>query len=320
MTIRANAARELGLFLRLRRERLSPVELDLPRGARHRRTPGLRREEVADLAGLSVDYVVRIEQGRGRQPSVDVLEAYADALRLTDDERDYVFDLAGHRTGRRRSAAGRTDDRRGGDPTPSVGGPIGSGDGDAEDVDGTARRLIEDLSPLPAMLVNHRFEILVWNPEMAGMMATDFAELPPSERNSLWIGFGLPWLRDFYVDRERVVRACIADLRAAWAAYPDDAGIADLVERLSMTDDEFARLWKMRDVRVNANGRKRLRHPEVGRLTIDYESWAPLRTPDRRLVVYRPADAESEHALEALRTGGVVGSVSRGREPVGPTR
>lgn len=272
MSGNVDATHELAAFLRTRRERLAPSDLDLPERRRLRRTPGLRREEVAELAGVSVDYVVRLEQGRGLRPSPGVLEALARALRLSDDERAYLFDLARQRpAGRRR--------------TTSQAGPI--------------TRLVRDLSPLPAMLLNHRFDILAWNPEMAGLLL-DFDALPDNQRNALWLCMMHPALHDFYRDRERVIREGIADLRAAWAAHPGDPALGELVGQLTSRSEEFARLWPLRDVRVNGRGQKRLRHPRVGALTVDFEVLTPLQDPDQRLIIYRAADTASQAALDTI--------------------
>jgi transcriptional regulator with XRE-family HTH domain len=267
-----DATRELAAFLRTRRERLAPEDVALPPRRGRRRTPGLRREDVADLAGVSVDYVIRLEQGRGLRPSADVLEALAGALRLTEDERAYLFDLA-----RQRPAT-----RRGGHLAPD---PMA--------------RLVRDLSPLPAMLINHRFDLLAWNPEMAGLML-DFAELPEDQRNTLWLCLVKPELRTFYRDRERIVREGIADLRAAWAAHPDDVALAGLVADLRAASAEFARLWEQRDVRVNGRGTKPLLHPRLGPLTVEFEVLCPLGDPDQRLIVYRAADVASQAALDVI--------------------
>lgn len=264
--------RELAVFLRSRRERLGPREAGLPERRRRRRTPGLRREEVAELAGVSVDYVIRLEQGRGLRPSPAVLDALAAALRLTDDERAYLFDLVGHRPAGRR--------RPGGEP-----GPLA--------------HLVRALSPLPAMVVDHRFDVRAWNPEMAALML-DFDELPDDQRNVMWICTLHPAFRDFYRDRERVIREGIADLRAAWAAHPGDAALAGLIERLTARSAEFARLWERRDVKVNGHGEKRLVHPEAGPLTIAYDVLTPLGDTGLRLIVYRAADPASERALETI--------------------
>ncbi|MFI7223635.1 helix-turn-helix domain-containing protein [Nonomuraea angiospora] len=264
--------RELAAFLRTRRERLDPGDVALPARRAQRRTPGLRREEVAELAGVSVDYVIRLEQGRGLRPSAEVLEALAGALRLSEDERAYLFELARQRPNRQA-------------PTAEEAGPLA--------------RLVPDLSPLPAMLLNHRFDILAWNPEMAGLML-DFGTLPPEQRNSLWLCMLHPGLRDFFPDRERTLREGIADLRASWAAHPDDKALAELVDELTAGSEEVARLWALRDVRVNGRGQKRLRHAVKGPLTVDYEVLAPIQAPGQRLVIYRAADAASQRVLDAI--------------------
>jgi len=271
MSAPVDAIHELAVFLRARREALEPAEAALTGRGRARRTPGLRREEVAELANVSVDYVIRLEQGRGLRPSADVLEALARALRLNDDEHSYVFDLARHWT-----------PARGQDSSTN-----------------SLRALVDALSPLPAMLVNCRFDILAWNAELAALMI-DFAELPPEHRNTLWLCVLHPAMRDFYRDRERVIREGIADLRAAWAAQPDDASLGDLVGTLTSQSTEFADLWEQRDVMVNGHGRKRLLHPEVGPLSIDYDVLTPLGDSGHRLIVYQAADPDSQIALDKI--------------------
>jgi hypothetical protein len=128
----------------------------------------------------------------------------------------------------------------------------------------------------------------------------DFGSLPPRQRNSLWLCMLHPGLDHFFRDRERAVREGIADLRASWAAHPDDKRLADLVEELTSGNEEFARLWAMRDVRVNARGQKRLRHATEGPLTVEYEVLAPLQAPGQRLIIYRAADPDSQRVLDAV--------------------
>ena len=276
MTTRTvDATQELAAFLRTRRERLDPRDFGLPSRRQARRTPGLRREEVAELAGVSTDYVVRLEQGRGLRPSADVVEALARALRLAPDERAYLFNLAQQRP--------RNADK----PATTAAPPLA--------------RLVADLSPLPAMLMNHRYDILAWNSEMARLLL-DFGTLPPSQRNAMWLCLMHPEMREFYVDRERVVREGIAHLRAAWAAYPQDQELTDLIAEFATADEEFARLWAERDINVNGRGRKVLRHPDLGVIAVDFEVLVPLQDPDQRLVIYRAADAESQSALDRLRS------------------
>ncbi|SFW85267.1 helix-turn-helix domain-containing protein [Amycolatopsis australiensis] len=273
ITSTVDRTQELAAFLRSRRERLDPGDLGLP-PRRARRTPGLRREEVAELAGVSVDYVVRLEQARGLRPSAEVAEALAGALRLTPDERAYLFDLAGHRP------------RTGGEPATAAAPPLA--------------RLVTDLAPLPAMLMNHRYDILAWNAEMTRLLV-DFATLPPSRRNAMWLCLLHPQVREFYVDRERVVREGIAHLRAAWAAHPGDRALSGLIAEFTARDADFARLWAERDVKVSGRGRKRLRHPVAGEFAVQYETLAPLQDPDQLLVIYRAADAASQSAMDRLR-------------------
>ena len=267
-----DTTKEMAAFLRTRRERLAPGDVGLTDRARMRRTPGLRREEVAELAGVSVDYVVRLEQGRGLRPSADVLAALAGALRLSDDERAYLFDLARQRQAARQHKA---------------------------DVAPQLVQLLSDLSPLPAMVVNHRNDILAWNTEMTRLQL-DFGEVPEQHRNGLWLCLLHPRMSTFYPDREQIIREGIADLRAAWATHPQDESFARFVDDLTAGSAEFARLWALQDVQVRGRGRKRMLHPEVGPVTVHFEVLTPMQDPDQRLVVYRAADPESQVALTTL--------------------
>ncbi|MBU8830534.1 helix-turn-helix domain-containing protein [Mycolicibacterium goodii] len=268
-----DATQELAAFLRTRRERLDPRAVGLPMRRAVRRTPGLRREEVAELAGVSTDYIVRLEQGRGLRPSVDVIEALAGALRLNPAERVYLYDLVQQRP--------RAADK----PATTAATPLA--------------RLVTDLSPLPVMLMNHRFDILAWNPEMARLL-TDFSDLPPSQRNSMWLCLMHPEVSEFYVDRDRVVRDAIAHLRAAWAAYPEDQVLIDLIRELVGAHAEFARLWDAQDVNGGGRGQKVIRHPEVGEIAVHFEVFMPLQETDQRLMICRAADDVSQSALDRL--------------------
>jgi transcriptional regulator with XRE-family HTH domain len=267
-----DTTQELAAFLRSRRERLDPHDYGLPSRRQSRRTPGLRREEVAELAGVSIDYIVRLEQGRGLRPSADVVEALSRALRLAPAERAYLFDLARQRP--------RNTDK----PATTAAPPLA--------------RLVTDLSPLPAMLMNHRYDILAWNHEMASLLL-DFDTLPPSQRNSMWLCLMHPEIREFYVDRERVVREGIAHLRAAWAAHPEDRALTDLIAEFITHDEEFARLWAERDVKIG-RGSKAIRHPDAGTIAVHFEVLMPLQDTDQRLMICRPADADSQAALTRL--------------------
>lgn len=281
-----DVTQELAAFLRTRRERLDPQDFGLPPRRQARRTPGLRREEVAELAGISVDYIVRLEQARGLRPSADVVEALARALRLDPEERAYLFGLTQQRP--------RDPDKLATTAEPSL------------------ARLVADLAPLPAMVMNHRYDILAWNSEMAGLLL-DFDTLPPSQRNAMWLCLMHPRTREFYVDRERVVREGVAHLRTAWAAHPEDEALTDLIAEFITGDEEFARLWDQGDVKLNGRGRKVIRHPEVGLLAVDFETLTPLQDPDQLLVIYRAADDESQSALDRLRAPWLTASSSQRR-------
>lgn len=274
MTTRTvDSAQELAAFLRSRRQRLDPHDFGLPLRRQARRTPGLRREEVAELAGVSIDYIVRLEQGRGLRPSADVAEALAQALRLAPNERAYLFNLAQQRP------------QNTGKPTATAAPPL--------------VRLVADLSPLPAMVLNHRFDILAWNGE-ATRLLVDFETLPPQQRNLMWLCLLDPQIREFYTDRERVVREGIGHLRAAWAAYPEDQALTDRIAEFTARDEEFARLWAEPDIKVSGRGRKEMRHPEAGVIAVQFEVLMPLQDPDQQLVIFRADDDESQSALDRL--------------------
>lgn len=272
-TSTVDPTRELAAFLRSRRERLDPDDFGLPK-RRSRRTPGLRREEVAELAGISIDYVVRLEQARGIRPSVSVVEALARALRLNPDERAYLFALTRHYP-------------RGSDDVATTAPPPLAG-------------LVEDLSPLPAMLVNHRFDVLAWNAEMAGMLL-DFSTLPAPHRNAMWLCLAHPEIREYYVDRDRVLRDGVAHLRTAWAAHPEDRALTGLIAAITEHDAEFARLWSQRDVKLNGRGGKAMRHPELGPIEVHFEVLVPVQDSGQRLMICRPADEPTRLALSRLR-------------------
>jgi transcriptional regulator with XRE-family HTH domain len=276
MTTRTvDPAQELAAFLRTRRERLDPRDIGLPARRQARRTPGLRREEVAELAGISIDYLVRLEQARPMRPSADVVEALARALRLAPDERTYLYDLTRQRP--------RTTAK----PPTTAAPPLA--------------RLVTDLSPLPAMVLNHRYDILAWNPEM-GRLLIDFDTLPPQQRNSMWLCLIHPETREYYVDRERVVREGIAYLRAAWAAYPGDQVLNELISQCITHNEEFARLWAQREVKINGRGHKVILHPDAGEIAVHFEVLMPLQDPEQRLVICRAADDDSQAAMDRLHT------------------
>jgi transcriptional regulator with XRE-family HTH domain len=270
---------QLADFLRDRRRRIRPADVGLATGTR-RRTPGLRREEVAGLAGISVDYYTRLEQARSSRPSRQVLTALARALRLADDERDHLFNLAGEVPGP--------------PPGPSPDVPVG------------IMHLLDRLDDAPAFVMDAKYDVLAWN-QMAVALLGDFSRFPPAERNLVWQLFCGAGRLDVYSneDAEAFADECVADLRAAAARYPADPGILALLARLRAHSPDFVRRWEMHRVCVRRSTTKQLKHPAIGELVLDCEV---LDIPDRgqRLVIYTAAPGS--RAVEALRLLAVVGT------------
>ncbi|MFB6719282.1 helix-turn-helix transcriptional regulator [Kribbella sp. NPDC056345] len=270
---------QLAEFLRVRRERLTPADVGLPAGLR-RRTPGLRREEVATLATMSTDYYTRLEQARAPRPSRPVLTGLARALRLSDAERAHLFRLAGEQPG----------------PPP----------GPPSDVRDGILRMIARLD-LPAIVLDAKYDVLAWNRQAAALL-TDFSALPPRERNLLRQRFLHGDQSHFSPEATReFAREAAADLRAASATYPDDPGVGGLIADLLAGSPEFAALWSHHEVARQQTLCQTILHPEVGRIDVICEV---LVVPDRdqRVVLYT-ADPGSP-SDQALRLLDVIGTQS----------
>ncbi|MFD9128387.1 helix-turn-helix transcriptional regulator [Kitasatospora sp. NPDC059571] len=270
--------RELADFLRRSRERLSPADVGLTAGSR-RRTPGLRREEVVQLAGMSADYYIRLEQARGPQPSLQMLGALARALRLSEDERDHLHVLAGHR--------------------PPVGRQAG------QHIRPALLHLLDQLAGTPAQIVSDLGDLLAQN-AMATALFGGVCSLREDERNVVWRWFTDPTVRQAYPEEERDHwgRVHVADLRAAVARRADDPSATALVARIRATSEEFARLWDLHEVAVRRTSRMCVVHPLVGAVTLDCET---LLTPteDQRLLLFTPPPGSSAAGhLELLRVLG----------------
>jgi transcriptional regulator with XRE-family HTH domain len=250
---------ELAAFLRARRARLVPGDVGLPDGGR-RRTPGLRRQEVAQLAGMSIDYYIRLEQARGPHPSRQVLAALARALMLTRDEREYLFRVAGE------------------SPPPTA--------GPSRELTPALRYLLDGLSHTPAYVVDAAYEVLAWN-ALAVHFVGDLSAVPEANRNMLRWVFAGPRGEAYWSDADavRFARGSVADLRAAYARYPGDRRIERLVTELLATSRRFAEMWAEHEVEVRRRIVKRVDHPAVGPLEFECQV---LHVPDtdQRLIVY----------------------------------
>ncbi len=274
MDARPETSAPLAGFLRACRSRVSPADVGLPDDGRVRRVPGLRREELAQLANVSVDYLVRVEQGRTTNVSPAVLESLATALRLADDERSYLLRIAGPA---RRTAAPRT------------GGPH---------VRPQTRQLLDGLREMPAIVLGRRLDVLAWNPLAAALLG-DFGALPDAERNLVRLAFLCPGFRALYADWPTAARECVAYLRMDAARYADDPLLAALVGELSVKDPDFRRWWADQRVRTRAFGRKAFRHPLAGPLELEFQTLTVGDDADQTMIVYT-AEPESRSA-EALR-------------------
>ncbi|NUS15713.1 MAG: helix-turn-helix domain-containing protein [Streptomyces sp.] len=249
----------LGEFLQSRRARIQPEEVGLPPYGR-RRVPGLRREEVAQLAGVSVDYYIRLEQGRGKNVSDAVLDAVARVLRLDPTEQAHLRDLA--RPDRAAAAA----------PAPAAAG-IRPG----------VRMLLDRMADCPAMVIDHRMNVLAWN--ALGDALHGFTA-DPARRNMPRLVFLDPRAPELYPEWPAVAAETVAHLRLGAGRHPDDAGLTALVGELSLKSEDFRRLWADHLVREKTYGVKRLNHPVAGELQLAYETLALPGDPDRTIVAY----------------------------------
>ncbi|MGI5222854.1 helix-turn-helix transcriptional regulator [Nocardia sp. CA-290969] len=269
---------ELADFLRRRRDQLSPEEVGLPAGVR-RRTPGLRRDEVAQLAGISTDYYTRLEQARGPRPSTQVLAALTRALRYTSDERDHVYFLCDQ------TPPGRTG------PDKHVGPAM--------------MHVLAKLDDTPAAVITDLGETLVQN-RMHILLIGDQTRMPGRNRFHTWRWFTDPAVRDMFpaADLDRMSRHQVADLRATAARRAKDAEVLDLVGALRAASPEFDRLWNEHTVQVRVSDVKSIVHPEVG--VIDFDCETLLTTSaTQRLLIYRPRPGtDSAEKLELLRVIG----------------
>jgi transcriptional regulator with XRE-family HTH domain len=265
---------ELADFLRTRRASLKPQDVGLPDGGR-RRTAGLRREEVAQLAGVGVTWYTWLEQGRDVRASLDVLEAISRALRLTPTERTHLILLG-----------------RGEEPPPSR--------TPAERVSPTLKRMIESLDPNPAFILGRRWDYLAWN-RSAKAIFGDFEKIPRAARNHVWLTFMDPARRELHTDWEHGMRLMVARFRAESARHLGDPGFEELIHALRQSSSEFCREWTRHNVARSGAGRKELRHPVAGRLVFEHASFNLVDAPEQRLALYMTLpDAETPAKMARL--------------------
>ncbi|MET8824363.1 helix-turn-helix domain-containing protein [Streptomyces sp. NPDC004610] len=259
-------AQELGEFLRSRRAALDPVAQGFPDDGRRRRVPGLRREELAERAHISPDYLIRIEQGKMPRISRPVLESLADALQLAWDERAYLFALAyGSRPAERRP-----------------------GRGGVEEVAPGLLRLLDGMRGVPALVLSRRTDVLAWTP-MASALLTDFSALDPEERNLIRLTFLDEDFRALYADWARAARNCVGLLRLETGLSPENHAIRALVGELSTRDPDFQRWWTGHQVWGPRELTKTYLHPLVGEVTVDVQQFEVETHPGQQLVAYTAA-------------------------------
>ncbi|MFF7471727.1 helix-turn-helix domain-containing protein [Streptomyces sp. NPDC008092] len=272
---------ELAAFLRSRRERISPAEVGLPRGPR-RRTPGLRREEVAQLAFISTEYYTRLEQARGPRPSREVLGGLARALRLSDAERGHLHHLAG--------------------------APPGPPPGPSREVRQSLLDLLHRLPQAAAFVTSATFEVLAWN-DLAAALMEDFSALPPRDRNLMRRAFLTPrpaGSRLYGVsDVDAFARLSAQRLRATAGRYPGSPEVTGLVAELLAGSEEFRRLWESHDVSAEPTLVKTFRHPVVGPVTVNCDA-LDITERDQQVVIYTATPGSRSE--EALRLLSVIGT------------
>jgi hypothetical protein len=266
---------DLAAFLRTRRERITPDMADLPSGPR-RRTPGLRREEVAQLAGVGVTWYTWLEQGRPINASTQVLDAIARTLRLDNAEWRHLYRLTGHSTG-----------------VPAD---------DAVQVTPQIQEILDQLSPIPACFANTRCDVLAWNAAYAALMP-EVVAAPEGERNTLWQSCVDPKVSRMLVNRDQELPGVVAVFRGAYSRHADDPCWQGFVRRLCAASQEFAALWARQDVAEPGPREKIFKHERAGEMRFT-TTVLNSSTPETRMVVYSPMDDTTRQAIDwLLRTG-----------------
>ena len=262
----------LGTYLRDRRTRLDPATFGFIGG--RRRTPGLRREEVAQRANISPTWYTWLEQGRGGAPSADVLDRISKGLMLTEPEREHLFMLG-------------------------LGRPPEVHYKPVEGVTPRLQRVLDALDSSPAFIKTATWDVVAWNRAAAAVL-TDYGQLPPEQRNILRLMFGNSQIRAIQEDWESVARYVVGSFRADVARAGATEEITQLVDELSRTSEAFDRLWRDNEIAAHHEGLKRLHHPDVGLLELEFSAFAVDGRPELGMVIYNPASSDDADRVRAL--------------------
>ncbi|WP_455864442.1 helix-turn-helix transcriptional regulator [Pantoea agglomerans] len=265
----------LGAFLRRRRESLDPNRLGLPR-MRNRRTPGLRREEVAQMADVGVTWYTWLEQGREIKASNKTLTAIASALQCNEAETQHLFSLAGHQY------------------------PVQAAARVCAKVSAHGQITLDALHPLPAVIQSARFDIIGYNKAWQKLVNLDLQAIPPEDRNCILLAFTSQAWRDSMLDWETVMPNMVARFRAQMGDNLEDPHWKSMVDRLLACSDEFRNIWERYEIRAIENQVKRFFHPKVGALTLRQNNWFSAPRNGERLLVYIPEDENSAAALSQI--------------------
>ena len=264
----------LGTYLKDRRTRLDPAAFGF--AATRRRTSGLRREEVAQRANISPTWYTWLEQGRGGAPSADVLNRIAGALMLTDIEREHLFLLGLGRPPEVRYKA-------------------------SEGVTPRLQRLLDALEVSPALIKTATWDIVAWN-RAAAVVLTDYSKLPPGQRNILRLMFGNPQIRAAQHDWDNISRFVVSTFRADAARAGAVSEVSQLVDELCRLSPEFEALWRENDVAAHGEGVKRLHHPLLGQIELEYSAFSVDGRPDLGMLVYNPVTRSDAERIRSFIT------------------
>lgn len=272
-----NRALDLGAFLRARRENLNPARLGLP-WIGVRRTPGLRREEVAQLAGIGITWYTKLEQGRPVQSSAKVMMAIAEALQCNEAEISHLFTLAG------------------------LGKPPASARPICAHLSAATKTILDQLDPIPAVIQNARFDIVGFNQAYCRMTNIDIARLPEADRNCFYLAFTNPAWRACLIEWPTIMPRMVALFRAAMTENSQDPHWDAMLRRLLDASPEFRVTWQRNEVYGVENHLKHYRNPHVGLLNLHQTNWWSAPKNGDRMLVYVPADQASEDGLKQLAT------------------